>query len=411
MTFSWRRTFLLGFGFFGISLIWPLFNAFVPIFLRERFGLTAALVGLIMGLDNFINIVVQPTVGSLSDHTRTRFGQRYPFILVGAPLAALGFSLLPLAPTLVLMIAAVLLTNVSMSLFRSPTIALLGDFFPPELRSKANGVINFMGTLGGGLALLVGPILYARNPVLPFHAAAGLMLVAVSILMLTTREPRRAVLSETAVRIRTLAADLTSPLRSADKSLLFILLAILSWSAGYSAIEAFFTSFGKYTLGISEGAAAQSLLFFAGAGLIAAVPAGYIGSWFGRRPTIMVSLAAMAILFSSALLLDSLLHVRLILVLAGAFWTTLIVNALPLVYDAAPPQKVGAATGLYYVVGNLASAVGPFAAGSLVDLTGQNFRMIFLFGPTFMLLALFFLSRVRAGKTLVPAVADPTPAA
>lgn len=410
MTFSWRRTFLLGFGFFGISLIWPLFNAFVPIFLRERFGLTAALVGLLMGLDNVINMVVQPIVGSLSDHTQTRFGRRYPFILIGAPLAALAFGLLPLASTLVLMVAAILVTDVAMSLFRSPTIALLGDFFPAELRSKANGVINLMGTLGGGLALLVGPMLYARNPAFPFIAAAGLMVVALSILMLTTREPRHPTPAETGVRPRTLARDLTVPLRTADKSLLFILLAILCWSAGYSAIEAFFTSFGKYTLDISEGAAAQSLLFFAGAGLIAAVPGGYAGTWFGRRPTIMACLVAMAALFTSALWLSNLLHLRLMLVLAGAFWTTIIVNALPLVYDAAPPEKIGAATGLYYVVGNLAAAIGPFAAGSLVDAAGENFRMIFLFGPTFMLLALLALSRVRVGQAPVPALAGPTPA-
>jgi maltose/moltooligosaccharide transporter len=33
--FPFARTFLLGFGFLGISLIWPIFNNFVPIFLQE----------------------------------------------------------------------------------------------------------------------------------------------------------------------------------------------------------------------------------------------------------------------------------------------------------------------------------------------------------------------------------------
>ena len=45
--FPYRKTFLLGLGFFGISIIWPLFNNFVPIFLAEL-GLSATMVGFIM---------------------------------------------------------------------------------------------------------------------------------------------------------------------------------------------------------------------------------------------------------------------------------------------------------------------------------------------------------------------------
>ena len=46
--FHYAKTFLLGFGFLGISLIWPIFNNYVPVFLRDRFGLSATLIGFIM---------------------------------------------------------------------------------------------------------------------------------------------------------------------------------------------------------------------------------------------------------------------------------------------------------------------------------------------------------------------------
>ncbi|MBE0409560.1 MAG: hypothetical protein IBX69_07495 [Anaerolineales bacterium] len=36
--FPYGRPFLLGLGFLGLSLIWPIFNTYVPIFLRENFG-------------------------------------------------------------------------------------------------------------------------------------------------------------------------------------------------------------------------------------------------------------------------------------------------------------------------------------------------------------------------------------
>ncbi|MFU8771348.1 MAG: MFS transporter [Anaerolineales bacterium] len=73
--FPYGRPFLLGFGFLGLSLIWPIFNTYVPIFLRENFALYATLLGFIMTWDNYLNMFVQPIVGERSDHTRTRLGR------------------------------------------------------------------------------------------------------------------------------------------------------------------------------------------------------------------------------------------------------------------------------------------------------------------------------------------------
>src|SRR5690606_18967594 len=132
MRMPWRKTFLLGFGFFGISLVWPLYDSYVPIFL-STFGLSNRLIGFLMTADNWVNLFVQPAVGVLSDRTRTRIGRRFPFILIGAPLAAVGIILIPLGAThsLPALVGAMLLMTISMALFRTPAVALLGDVFPP----------------------------------------------------------------------------------------------------------------------------------------------------------------------------------------------------------------------------------------------------------------------------------------
>ena len=49
--FPWRKTFILGFGFFGISIIWPIFNSLIPPML-EDLGLAATVIGFIMTWDN-----------------------------------------------------------------------------------------------------------------------------------------------------------------------------------------------------------------------------------------------------------------------------------------------------------------------------------------------------------------------
>src|SRR5690606_2641940 len=209
--FDYRRTLIVGFGFLGISIIWPIFNQFIPIFLQagnpeyERqlleagreipdvtgFALAPSLALFIMTWDNLINVFLQPWVGARSDRTWNRFGRRKPWILLGAPIAALGFIFIPLAPTVMAMAAFILITNVGMALFRSPTVAWLGDLFPSADRSKANGIINLMGGVGGVIALLGGGLLFIQfgRPA-PFIGGAILMLVAVGVAVLLVREPR-----------------------------------------------------------------------------------------------------------------------------------------------------------------------------------------------------------------------------
>ncbi|NTV64597.1 MAG: SLC45 family MFS transporter, partial [Oscillochloris sp.] len=132
--FSYARTLLLGFGFFGISVLWGIYNAQVPIFLQagrpgfsegasiSGYGFSTALTGFIMSLDNIAALVILPYIGALSDRTRTRIGRRKPYILIGAPLAGLAFVGIPLlagAP-LPLFMAAVAGTLLAMDLFRTP---------------------------------------------------------------------------------------------------------------------------------------------------------------------------------------------------------------------------------------------------------------------------------------------------
>jgi len=57
----------------------------------EQLGLTSLVIGFIMTWDNIINMFFQPWVGARSDRTRTRFGRRKPWLMVGAPIAAVFF--------------------------------------------------------------------------------------------------------------------------------------------------------------------------------------------------------------------------------------------------------------------------------------------------------------------------------
>ena len=134
MKLDYRKTLLLGLGFLGVSALWGIYTAFVPTFLASKFGLSPFWIGFFLTLDNIMALFVQPPIGVWSDKLRTPIGRRMPFILVGAPLGALAFSLVPLAPALPLFVLCTGTLLFAMALWRTPVMALMADVTPPELR-------------------------------------------------------------------------------------------------------------------------------------------------------------------------------------------------------------------------------------------------------------------------------------
>jgi maltose/moltooligosaccharide transporter len=395
--FPWRKTFILGFGFFGISVIWPLFNSLIPPMLQDL-GLTATVIGFIMTWDNIINMFLQPWVGSRSDRTHTRFGRRKPWLMLGAPLAAVFFILVPFVrENFVLIALAILGTNLAMALFRSPTVAYLGDLFEPGERSKANGVINLMGGVGGAIALFGGGMLYKIGVPVPFIFGAAVLLIAIGIVIWKVKEPDlTADPSATAEREPGLWANVKQVVTDPDHSGLFLLAAILSWFIGWNATETFFTLYARNVLGLDPGTGARMLTAFAGTLIIFAIPSGLLATRIGRKPTIIIGLCGMVAGGIAASLMRDPNVLLIILAVMGAFWALVNINSLPMVYDLASKRSIGSYTGLYYFASSLAAIAGPILAGRLIDWT--NYGAIWPFTAAFLALAIVLMTQVRARR-------------
>ena len=400
--FSAGKTFLLGFGFLGVSVIWSMYNAYVPIFLKESFHLRSTLIGLVMTIDNVLAILLLPYLGALSDRTRTRLGRRRPYILVGSALALAFFLLIPAANAvqrLGLMMLVIVALNLSMALFRSPVIALMPDITPSRFRSQANGIINFMGGLGALLVYFGGKPLYDRKVSLPF-IVGGLMMFAGSLLVvLLIREPPIAQpegeRSSLAGSFRALLANLRDVFAE-EKSLLGILLAILCWFVGFNAVETFFTSYAKYYLGMKESTGALILGFFSVTFMAASLGAGFLAVRLGRRRTIRIGLVVVCATMALSLLLKSFLPLAAVFAVGGMGWSLVNVNSLPMVVDMTTLEKVGGYTGLYYFFSQAANIIAPPAAGALIDAFGYSSLMVF--ASALFVAAFFIMSLVRRGE-------------
>jgi maltose/moltooligosaccharide transporter len=391
--FPYRRTFIIGLGFFGISIIWPLFNSLIPPML-EDLGLTAVVVGFILTWDNIINIFLQPWVGTRSDRTRTRFGRRKPWIMLGAPIAGFFFILVPFVrQNFVLIALAILGTNVGMALFRSPTIAYLGDLFEPEDRSTANGVINLMGGLGGALALFGGGALYKLGISLPFIVGAGVMLLAILILLLSVKESIPQSEEETAEEHGNFITSIKLVFSQSDKSGIYLLGAIFAWFVAWNAVEAFFTLYARNVLEIDVGTSTQMLTAFAAFLILFAIPSGLIATRVGRKPTILVGLSGMLLGLVAAFFIRHPIVLLVTLAIMGMFWALININSLPMVYDLGTKEQIGSYTGLYYFSSSAAAIAGPILAGRLIDLT--SYAQIWVFSAIFIFLAGLLLFQVK----------------
>jgi len=417
--FPWGRTFLLGFGFLGISIIWPIFNQYIPLFLQagnpefERqllaqgrsipdiagFGLAPSLALFIMTWDNIINMFVQPWVGAKSDQTWNRIGRRKPWILLGAPLALLGFVFIPFAQSVIAIAVFILITNFGMALFRSPTVSWLGDLFEPNNRSKANGVINLMGGVGGLLAYFGGGILFnSFGRIAPFIAGAIAMVVALSVVLLFVKEPEK-IRTETSEKQAGVLENLKTIFNNPDKSGFFVLLGILLWFMAFNALETGLSSFAVFTLGMEAGTASIYAGLVTISFILFSVPAGFIGTRYGRGITIRIGLVGLAIVtLAGYFIIQSAITFAIILVLAGFLWAMVNVNSLPLVYDHGDEKRIGAFTGLYYFSSQLAAVLGPTLGGILVDILGDQYRWLWLFSFVFMTFAFFAMLGVRRGE-------------
>lgn len=506
MKLNAKRTILVGFAFFLISVFWQAYDSTIPVILTNKFGMSQAWSGVIMAADNILAVFLLPLFGSLSDKCNTRFGRRTPFIIFGTIVAAaalIGLSfadkaqlnnissvaaiddlaamstiydtqsdktlLTPegeefvlsdvftkeefvaiesrvtdaatgkevtnpdytayVAPArqayvaqmtnenpvpLFLFVSLLLLILVAMAVFRSPAVALMPDVTVKPLRSKANAIINLMGTAGGILVLILGSVFATsalKNSLMSyttfFGIVAAIMLGALIVFLLTVREKawsEQMRADSVAYGIEEEKAD-TGEKRSLSKSekmsLICILLSIALWYFGYNAVT---SKYSVYASNILHKDYNTTMLLAQAAAIIAYLPAGMIASKIGRKKTIMAGVVMLSVAFSVAAFMRSdspTWMMNAMFALAGIAWATINVNSFPMVVEMCSGSDIGKYTGFYYTASMSAQIVTPMLSGLLMDHMGMT--VLFPYAAIFVALAFATMALVHHGDAKVQA--------
>lgn len=561
MKLNYKRTLLVGFAFFLICAFWQAYDAIVPLMLTNKFGLSQGASGIIMSLDNILALFMLPLFGALSDKSRSRFGKRTPFILIGTICAIVCFVSLTFVDeaqlnkvktdkqalwdyantmtvenkendsvidasaetsivlrdyaarlfyntdydsltadkqaelvrkyanlgydsvytydketktyavydskadvpdglrskntyvalvssaenlfahnvtatspwTLVLFIVLLLMTLISMAVFRSPAVALMPDVTVKPLRSKANAIINLMGTAGGILVLLLGMVFgtgKVQNQMMSYTwyvaAVCGIMAVALAVFILTVREPAwNAEMLETQAKLdednpeerdETVVevadqenlnevADVPQSKPASNKlskdklaSLILILASVALWFIGYNAITSKYSVYAVNELNKDYN---TTLLIAQAAAVVAYIPVGMIASKLGRKRTILIGVALLTAAFFGAIFVTASSPTWLLIVLfalAGIAWATINVNSFPMVVELAKGSTIGKYTGYYYTASMAAQIVTPILSGYLMQAFG-TMRILFPYGTIFVALSFVTMLFVKHGDS------------
>jgi glycoside/pentoside/hexuronide:cation symporter, GPH family len=125
----------------------------MAIVLNLGLGMNPAIVGTLMALPRLTDALTDPLMGYVSDHTRTRWGRRRPYLFIGAIAAGILFAALWQLPAgysqnfyFWYFLIGSIIFYLAYTVFATPWVALGYEMTPDyNERTRLMGVANFMG--------------------------------------------------------------------------------------------------------------------------------------------------------------------------------------------------------------------------------------------------------------------------
>lgn len=337
----------------------------------------ATAAGLLSTLSVILVAVISPVVGVLSDRTRSRFGRRAPWILFGATIGAVLTALLPLAPSLTVLIAGWMLITLTTSIAQQSVNTTLADRVPEDQRggaSSAGSTGNFIGGLVGSIG---ASVLYPVLGLGLYVVFAVVLVVSFAMFVVLVRDRSSVTLHVPKTTGKQTLAGFLVPLRSPDFRWVWIARALLFFGYTIPASLSFFMlqSYIEPALSQAEATAIIPILSLAGVpGVIIGIAvAGRLSDKAGRRkPFVVGASVLMAVSLFIPFFFPTLAGLFAQAILAALAFGAFLPVDQALFVDVLPDREknAGRDLGIAGIATNVGQAAGPLLAAQIVALTG-----------------------------------------
>lgn len=432
---NYKNTFIIGLAFLGILMLWQVYNTYCPIILEYLLKLNFGadkdyfyITGIIMAIDNVVALIIMPIFGNMSDRTKTKYGKRMPYIIIGSILSAIIFPFIAVAfivNSLVGVIITMCLILVIMQGYRSPAVALMPDLTPKPLRSSANGIINLVGYFGAITAAGIGMVFSIKDTtpideatsiaIYPFIITTVVMLVITVVLAFKINENKLLEEMQDDLKLGEEMSETLEiieedkPLSKQDKGNLWVLIiSIFLWFMAFNSVETFNSLFCKDIFGNSSVHGTFTIILTFSSVLAFALLSS-LSRKIGRKFTITLGLILMIIGFLYVSVFtytmdpnienNSFIIVYISTVLLGFGWALINVNSYPMMVEMASGKNIGKFTGYYYSASMLAQSITPILVGIIMTNSNIGLKALYVYAFVFMVLALFTFTFIKENRT------------
>jgi len=321
-----------------------------------------------------IAVIVQPTIGSISDYTISRWGRRKPYIFIGSILDMVFLIGIASSNTLVAIAAFIALLQFSSNFAQGPFQGYVPDLVPAPQVGTASALVGLMQVLGNVAGFVIGALAVASHSYALGLVALGVLeLVTMLSVVLRVREGP-APKSREGRPWRSVAAEAWGTDILRERSFMWLVgsrLAILMAGGVLTNLALFYLA---RTMGLNEADTGLVLIPMVGlvaiGTVISVVPAARVSDRIGRKRVIWGSCAmgaaGLAIVASAPILPLAFLGTFLYGISAGTFLAV----DWALMTDIIPKASSGRYMGLSNVATASAGVLALAIGGTLMDVVG-----------------------------------------
>lgn len=314
------KSFNYAIGMFGTSIPINMLKTYAAIYYIDSLGMTTPMFALMLLIYTFIDAIDNPVYGFLSDRTRTKWGRRRPWMVIGTPLLILCFVIFYNPPAFLAGKSLVafcmlfyMLTGTLDSVINANYGALFPELFKTDAsRASTNALRQAFQLVAMIISIALTPMVTSAIGYGPTALIYGILGGVVILYMAFKSEEVPFTEEEIKPKLWESIKDLFL-----NKKFWISGFANAFYSAAMSLVMAALPFFVKYTLKIPAG---QSTILFASV-LIIAIGGVSVWAWLVRKYSLMpvwrVALGALAVAFIPLYFANSLVTAIIGSVLVG----------------------------------------------------------------------------------------------
>ncbi|MHA1291415.1 MAG: MFS transporter [Promethearchaeota archaeon] len=273
---------------FGIQAYWMVENFWINLYWTRNVDPRVTYIGLMVALSAIVGVLTQIIFGALSDSTKSKYGRRRPYILIGSITGGIAMCFFPITRLFSVLLLAILYAIILDALITffgditTPTnMALLAETTEVEERGKINALVGFCGGIGIVIVVLIsGYIFEIGGPDLAFYFGGISLMICGTLCFLISKDPP---VSETRPWTENLKETFTIESYRENKSLYILLLFLFVNTVGVQLTAPFLFIYVESVLGLSGWDLALVLGGFAFMGFLLSIPIGVLLDKFGRK--------------------------------------------------------------------------------------------------------------------------------